>query len=192
MHCPAFTRLSPCYTMSTPLSHLLPCICGPHPTTPHHPRRSVGCIFAELLGRKPLFPGKDYVHQLNLITRMIGSPSEAELGFITSEKARRYIRSLPRCERTDFRKLWPHANSKVGWTEQAQGRVQGRYQTEWQSCCKLEACSSAAASSCVFTLPWRSPAGVTSHSGAGDNTGTDMLQALALAVSHSPTAGAAL
>ena len=37
---------------------------------------SVGCIFAELLGRKPLFPGKDYVHQLNLITRVIGSPSE--------------------------------------------------------------------------------------------------------------------
>ena len=32
--------------------------------------RSVGCIFAELLGRKPLFPGKDYVHQLNLITRV--------------------------------------------------------------------------------------------------------------------------
>merc|ERR1719158_1527483 len=37
---------------------------------------SVGCIFAELLGRKPLFPGKDYVHQLNLITRVLGSPSE--------------------------------------------------------------------------------------------------------------------
>jgi hypothetical protein len=29
---------------------------------------SVGCIFAELLGRKPLFPGRDYIHQLNLIT----------------------------------------------------------------------------------------------------------------------------
>ena len=31
---------------------------------------SVGCIFAELLGRKPLFPGKDYVHQLDLITKV--------------------------------------------------------------------------------------------------------------------------
>lgn len=28
---------------------------------------SVGCIFAELLGRKALFPGKDYIHQLKLI-----------------------------------------------------------------------------------------------------------------------------
>lgn len=36
---------------------------------------SVGCIFAELLGRKTLFPGKDYVHQLNLIMRVIGTPA---------------------------------------------------------------------------------------------------------------------
>mmetsp|Transcript_33546 Transcript_33546/g.74268 ORF Transcript_33546/g.74268 Transcript_33546/m.74268 type:complete len:384 (+) Transcript_33546:237-1388(+) len=71
---------------------------------------SVGCIFAELLGRKPLFPGKDYVQQLNLITKVIGSPQESELGFITSEKAKRYIRSLPKNERVDFSKLWPHAN----------------------------------------------------------------------------------
>jgi serine/threonine protein kinase len=38
---------------------------------------SVGCIFAELLGRKPLFPGKDYIHQLNLITDVIGTPGAA-------------------------------------------------------------------------------------------------------------------
>ena len=70
---------------------------------------SVGCIFAELLGRKPLFPGKDYVHQLNLIARVIGSPSEKELEFITSDKARRYIRSLPRSPRVDFQKVYPNA-----------------------------------------------------------------------------------
>mmetsp|Transcript_19953 Transcript_19953/g.43666 ORF Transcript_19953/g.43666 Transcript_19953/m.43666 type:complete len:378 (-) Transcript_19953:354-1487(-) len=37
---------------------------------------SVGCIFAELLGRKPLFPGKDYIHQLKLIIQVLGSPAE--------------------------------------------------------------------------------------------------------------------
>jgi len=68
---------------------------------------SVGCIFAELLGRKPLFPGKDYVHQLNLITKVIGSPAEEDLEFITSEKARRYIRSLPFYTRVNFSKLYP-------------------------------------------------------------------------------------
>jgi len=71
---------------------------------------SVGCIFAELLGRKPLFPGKDYVHQLNLITKVIGSPDEEDLRFINSEKARRYIRSLPKCERVNLHKLYPHCN----------------------------------------------------------------------------------
>ena len=38
---------------------------------------SVGCIFAELLGRKPLFPGKDYIHQLNLITDVRGCRQDA-------------------------------------------------------------------------------------------------------------------
>lgn len=32
---------------------------------------SVGCILAEILTREPLFPGKDYVHQLRLITEVL-------------------------------------------------------------------------------------------------------------------------
>lgn len=31
---------------------------------------SVGCIFMELLNREPLFPGRDYVQQLRLITEV--------------------------------------------------------------------------------------------------------------------------
>ncbi len=34
----------------------------------------MGCILAELIGRRPLFPGKDYYHQLCLITDVIGTP----------------------------------------------------------------------------------------------------------------------
>ena len=70
---------------------------------------SVGCIFAELLGRKPLFPGKDYVHQLNLIARVAGTPAEHETGFVQSEKARRYLHALPRFERVDFKTVYPDA-----------------------------------------------------------------------------------
>lgn len=33
---------------------------------------SVGCIFAELLGTKPLFPGDDYIHQLRIIVDLLG------------------------------------------------------------------------------------------------------------------------
>merc|ERR1719335_1106836 len=71
---------------------------------------SVGCIFAELLGRKPLFPGKDYVHQLNLITDVIGSPDEEDIECIESDKARRYIRSLPYKPCIPLDKIFPNAN----------------------------------------------------------------------------------
>ena len=70
---------------------------------------SVGCIFAELLGRKPLFPGKDYVHQMNLIARIIGTPEDYEMQFVSSDKARKYINSLPRFERVDFGAMYPNA-----------------------------------------------------------------------------------
>jgi len=35
---------------------------------------SVGCIFAELLGRTPLFPGKDYLEQIQRIIAILGTP----------------------------------------------------------------------------------------------------------------------
>ena len=55
---------------------------------------SVGCIFAELLARTPLFPGEDYIAQLRLICEKIGRPSEKDLDFVTSERARRFMASL--------------------------------------------------------------------------------------------------
>lgn len=56
---------------------------------------SVGCIFAELLARSPLFPGEDYIAQLRLITDKLGRPSDKELDFVTSERARKFMMSLP-------------------------------------------------------------------------------------------------
>jgi hypothetical protein len=58
----------------------------------------VGCILAELLHRKPLFPGKDYIDQLKLIIRTLGTPSDEELGFISAPKARAYIKALAQVE----------------------------------------------------------------------------------------------
>ena len=43
---------------------------------------SAGCILAELLGRKPIFPGKDYISQLEVICNVIGSPGDADMGYI--------------------------------------------------------------------------------------------------------------
>ena len=37
---------------------------------------SVGCLFAELLVRRPFFQGKDYIHQVMRITEVLGTPPE--------------------------------------------------------------------------------------------------------------------
>ncbi len=39
----------------------------------------LGCILAELHGRKPLFPGDDYIKQMNLIFNVLGTPSTDEM-----------------------------------------------------------------------------------------------------------------
>ena len=74
---------------------------------------SVGCILAELLLRKALFPGKDYIDQLKLIISTLGSPTEEELGFISAPKARTYIQALPHSHPADFRRMFPGANPKA-------------------------------------------------------------------------------
>ncbi|KAG6634024.1 hypothetical protein CIPAW_12G090100 [Carya illinoinensis] len=68
---------------------------------------SVGCILGEIVTREPLFPGKDYVHQLRLITELIGSPDDASLGFLRSDNARRYVRQLPQCRKQPFSARFP-------------------------------------------------------------------------------------
>ncbi|RWV80991.1 hypothetical protein BHE74_00046040 [Ensete ventricosum] len=70
---------------------------------------SVGCIFMELMDRKPLFPGRDHVHQLRLLMELIGTPNEADLDFV-NENARRYIRQLPRHPRQSIHEKFPHVH----------------------------------------------------------------------------------
>uniref|UniRef100_A0A3N7FNG3 Protein kinase domain-containing protein n=1 Tax=Populus trichocarpa TaxID=3694 RepID=A0A3N7FNG3_POPTR len=69
---------------------------------------SVGCILGEIMTREPLFPGKDYVHQLRLITELIGSPDDASLGFLRSNNARRYVRQLPQYKKQNFSARFPN------------------------------------------------------------------------------------
>ncbi|CAH1449690.1 unnamed protein product [Lactuca virosa] len=55
---------------------------------------SVGCMFAEILTGKPLFPGKNVVHQLDLMTDLLGTPSPETISTIRNEKARKYLNSM--------------------------------------------------------------------------------------------------
>ncbi|KAI4334448.1 hypothetical protein L6164_019142 [Bauhinia variegata] len=71
---------------------------------------SVGCIFMELMNKKPLFPGKDHVHQMRLLTELLGTPTEADTGLVKNEDARRYIRQLPQYPRQPLASVFPHVH----------------------------------------------------------------------------------
>jgi p38 MAP kinase len=49
---------------------------------------SAGCIFAEMLEGKPLFPGKDHVNQFSIITELLGTPPDDVIQTICSENVR--------------------------------------------------------------------------------------------------------
>ncbi|XAR59803.1 Mitogen-activated protein kinase [Bertholletia excelsa] len=69
---------------------------------------SVGCIYMELMNRRPLFPGRDHVNQLGLLTELLGTPTELDLGFVRNEDARRYICQLPIRPRQQLSTMFPH------------------------------------------------------------------------------------
>ncbi|KAJ7597658.1 mitogen activated protein kinase [Mycena floridula] len=63
---------------------------------------STGCIFAEMLEGKPLFPGKDHVNQFSIITELLGTPPDDVIETIASENTLRFVQSLPKRERVPF------------------------------------------------------------------------------------------
>lgn len=74
---------------------------------------SVGCIFAEMLGRKQIFPGKHYVHQLQLILSVLGTPPEGLIGAIRADRVRSYVQSLPSRSAMPLAKLYPQAEPEA-------------------------------------------------------------------------------
>ncbi|XP_074920778.1 mitogen-activated protein kinase 3 [Chelonoidis abingdonii] len=74
---------------------------------------SVGCILAEMLSNRPIFPGKHYLDQLNHILGILGSPSQDDLNCIINMKARNYLQSLPQKAKVPWPKLFPKADPKA-------------------------------------------------------------------------------
>jgi len=89
---------------------------------------SVGCILAELLLRKPLFPGRDSFHQMTLIVNVLGTPTLEQLRAAPSVAPPKagglpavpsstpavtdeYVAALPRKAKVPFRQLIPHASA---------------------------------------------------------------------------------
>ena len=71
---------------------------------------SVGCILGELLGRTALFPGENYLDQIQRIISVLGTPSYDDISYITNEQALKFIKSLPKRSKQSFEKLFSKAN----------------------------------------------------------------------------------
>eukprot|EP00252_Welwitschia_mirabilis_P008684 TRINITY_DN2074_c0_g2_i3.p1 TRINITY_DN2074_c0_g2~~TRINITY_DN2074_c0_g2_i3.p1 ORF type:complete len:566 (-),score=109.09 TRINITY_DN2074_c0_g2_i3:390-2087(-) len=71
---------------------------------------SIGCIFAEVLTGKPLFPGKNVVHQLDLITDLFGTPPMEAISRVRNEKARRYLTSMRKKPPVPLSQKFPNAD----------------------------------------------------------------------------------
>ncbi|XP_057770496.1 mitogen-activated protein kinase 9-like isoform X1 [Salvia miltiorrhiza] len=71
---------------------------------------SIGCIFAEMLTGRPLFPGKNVVHQLDLMTDLLGTPPPESIARIRNEKARRYLSSMRKKQPVPFSQKFPNSD----------------------------------------------------------------------------------
>lgn len=71
---------------------------------------SIGCIFAEVLIGKPLFPGKNVVHQLDLITDVLGTPSLDAISQVRNDKARKYLTYMRKKQPASFSQKFPKAD----------------------------------------------------------------------------------
>ncbi|CAL9016836.1 unnamed protein product [Prunus brigantina] len=71
---------------------------------------SIGCIFAEVLTGKPLFPGKSVIHQLDLITDLLGTPKLETVSGVRNEKARKYLTEMRKKPLVPFTQKFPKAD----------------------------------------------------------------------------------
>jgi len=72
---------------------------------------SVGCILCELIGRKPIFTGKDHLDQIKKILSVLGTPEEKDLAWLPARSpARAFIKKVPVTAKQDWSKVYPKAS----------------------------------------------------------------------------------
>ena len=66
---------------------------------------SVGCAFAELLSKKFLFPGDNYIAQIKLIIEVLGTQDVNDLNFISNSSAKNFVMQFQGIPKKDFNKI---------------------------------------------------------------------------------------
>ncbi|ETV95686.1 CMGC/MAPK protein kinase [Aphanomyces invadans] len=74
---------------------------------------SIGCIFAELLNRKPLFPGTDFIDQLTRVFSVLPVPPKEKRGYTVEGDALKFLESLPRCSPQALTKVFRKASPEA-------------------------------------------------------------------------------
>ena len=70
---------------------------------------SVGCIFGELLGGKPMFPGTSTLSQINKVLEVTGKPSKEDIDSINSELAPTMLENVVINKTKSLKALYPKA-----------------------------------------------------------------------------------
>ena len=60
------------------------------------------------MGRTPLFPGEDFLDQVQRIISILGTPNIEDSKFIGNKDAIKYIKSLPKRTKQKWEKLFPN------------------------------------------------------------------------------------
>jgi len=71
---------------------------------------SIGCIFAELLDRKPLFPGKESAEQIELILSILGTPKIEDIYKEGRSNSRELIYKYGKIEKVPWKEILPNSS----------------------------------------------------------------------------------
>ena len=71
---------------------------------------SLGCIFGELLGGKPMFPGTSTLSQINKVLEVTGKPTKEDIESIQSELAETMLESVVTSKTKTLKALYPKAS----------------------------------------------------------------------------------
>lgn len=73
---------------------------------------AIGCILAEMVGGKPLFPGTSTINQIERIIQVTGKPNKAEVESLQSKYAQTMLDSMKIKTKRDLKSLYPNESAE--------------------------------------------------------------------------------